>query len=546
MKNLSFNTLMHFIAIFLFSFSISFHAFGHNLDIKALTSREWSVSKTPVKASFLMKKNNLVYLERENGITLSVFFSNLSASDQQYVNHRMKAIEKMNREIILPAQNGNILNDIDPQKPFLVILFISFLALITIFIKRKNSIKYAWYIIGVGLFSTLYSFTVKAPVSGFFCTGTNPLTIDSAFAPFKPHVATRWDATYFYVESNGIPTTHPMMKGITGWQQQFPIPQCYIGSNAWSIPLNPEIATNPVPVNPSHFLRGAIALAVNGIAIFNPFTNTGVDALLDGQLDQWGGHCGRADDYHYHIAPLHLYDVTQKTLPIAYALDGFAVYGAFEPDGTAMLPLDANHGHYGPNGIYHYHGTTSAPYMIGKMVGKVTEDNTLQIIPQAQASPIRPAGTPLKGAVITSCEPNGPNGYILTYSLSGQTYKVSYSWTNNGTYTFNFINPNGSTTSTYKGHLPCDLATLIEEFELEKNKIEIFPNPAEREFSINLPQNINPEDIQNISVFDQTGSQIFASKNYVNKIETDNYAPGIYFVHIKIHEFTFVNKIIIK
>jgi hypothetical protein len=151
------------------------------------------------------------------------------------------------------------------------------------------------------------------------------------------------------------------------------------------------IAATPVPVNPQHFIRGALALAVNGIPIFNPFTNTGVDALVDGQLDNFGGHSGRADDYHYHIAPLSLYSQTSPTMPIAFGLDGFPIYGSKEPDGSDMKALDANHGHYGSNGVYHYHGTTAYPYMIGSMVGKVTEDATMQIIPQATATPVRPS-----------------------------------------------------------------------------------------------------------------------------------------------------------
>lgn len=59
--------------------------------------------------------------------------------------------------------------------------------------------------------------------------------------------------------------------------------------------------------------------------------------------------------------------------PIAYALDGFAVYGSKEPDGYSTLTLDQFHGHEW-NGNYHYHGTTTYPFMIGSMRGKVTLD----------------------------------------------------------------------------------------------------------------------------------------------------------------------------
>jgi len=46
-------------------------------------------------------------------------------------------------------------------------------------------------------------------------------------------------------------------------------------------------------------MKGAVAIAPNGVPIFNPLNNTGEDAYAIGELDQWGGHCGKADDYHY-------------------------------------------------------------------------------------------------------------------------------------------------------------------------------------------------------------------------------------------------------
>jgi hypothetical protein len=80
-------------------------------------------------------------------------------------------------------------------------------------------------------------------------------------------------------------------------------------------------------------MKGAVAVAVNGIPIFNALNNRGEDSYLIGELDNWGGHCGRGDDYHYHAAPLHLSN-TSGLKPIAFALDGFPVYGIKEPDGS--------------------------------------------------------------------------------------------------------------------------------------------------------------------------------------------------------------------
>jgi hypothetical protein len=200
-------------------------------------------------------------------------------------------------------------------------------------------------------------------------------------------------------------------------------------------------------------MKGAVALAVNGIPIFNALNNRGEDSYAIGELDQWGGHCGRADDYHYHAAPLHL-SARSGLKPIAFALDGFAVYGEKEPDGSSMKTLDANHGHVGTNNIYHYHGTSDYPYVIGNMRGKVTTDPTTpapenQILPQAFTSVVRPALTALKGASITNFQTLSPTSYLLTYTLNAKTYTVKYAWVNNN-YTFVFTDGDGKqTTETY-------------------------------------------------------------------------------------------------
>ena len=61
------------------------------------------------------------------------------------------------------------------------------------------------------------------------------------------------------------------------------------------------------PLNTSeHLLKGALAVAVNGVPIFNVYNNRGENAYLIGELDDWGGHFGRGDDYHYHMVPTHL------------------------------------------------------------------------------------------------------------------------------------------------------------------------------------------------------------------------------------------------
>ncbi len=269
----------------------------------------------------------------------------------------------------------------------------------------------------------------------------------TSFDAFAPQVQTRRDAQFLYVESDGIPT-HPMMIGITRWQQQVPMPQHYTGSNAWQFPLQPQIATTPISATHALY-RGAIAIAANGVPIFNALNNRGEDAFLIGELDEWGGHCGQGDDYHYHVAPLHLQAIVGRNNPIAYALDGFPIYGDSEPDGTPMQPLDEFNGHYDSTGNYHYHGTTTYPYINGGLVGVVTVQDD-QIEPQPHIHPVRPPQKPLDGAVITDFQTDADGTYRLTYTRAGSTYTVAYQRTAD-TYSFVFTDAAGNQTSeTYR------------------------------------------------------------------------------------------------
>ncbi len=268
----------------------------------------------------------------------------------------------------------------------------------------------------------------------------------AAFEAFAPGVKLRWDERWLFVESNGMPA-HNMMVGITAWQQQVPLPQNYTGANAWQIPLAPVPAKVPVSIK-GRFLRGAIALAANGIPIFNPQNNRGEVSQEIGELDQWGGHCGRADDYHYHAAPVHLQTVLGKDKPIAYALDGYPLFGLTEPDGSQPAGLDAFNGHTTGSLGYHYHASMKYPYVNGGFHGEVVERGE-QVDPQPRAQPVRPDLPPLRGAKITGFETKG-NSYKLTYEVSGEKRAILYSVNADGSVPFEFQNGReGTTKETY-------------------------------------------------------------------------------------------------
>ena len=271
--------------------------------------------------------------------------------------------------------------------------------------------------------------------------------VAEVFKPFAPSVKTRASETKFFVESDGMPD-HRLMVGITAWQQQVPIPQRYTGSNAWQFPLTPVVAENPLSAK-DHFFRGAIAIAANGVPIFNPIKNDGrTDTFLAGELDEFGGHSGQADDYHYHIAPLHLQDKIGKGKPVGYALDGYPLYGLTDADGSVPKDLDKFNGHSHGTLGYHYHATKGYPYINGGFHGQVTELGG-QVDPQPRAMGVRPATPPLRGAKITGFTKPKPGAYSLTYTVSGETRRVDYSVESDGSWLFNYIDGQGNGVKEY-------------------------------------------------------------------------------------------------
>jgi hypothetical protein len=440
----------------LFSFVLSTnllaHEGGHYHKGDGVILTTWNFNNgQKIQGNFFFAKDDKLFIEQEEGIIKSININDLTIEDQQLAKLKIEKYIEINNTDLSPDNIKPI-----PTNPYKFVPFIllSFL-LLCLFIFKEELIN--TYIINskIGLSSLSFLFVItiliacsKSEVATTATTNTTttstyiPKTtttfIDSAYTAFKPAVSTSFDNTYFYVASNGIPN-HNMMIGITNWQQQVPISQAYSGSNSWSIPLQPVYATTPLSTK-SNFMKGAVAIAVNGIPIFNALNNRGEDSYKIGELDNWGGHCGKGDDYHYHAAPLHL-STLNGLKPIAFALDGFSVYGAKEPDGTTMSTLDSCHGHITTGGVYHYHGTTDYPYVVGAMKGKVTLDPSTpapenQIIPQAFTKPVRPATTPLNGASITDFVAVGANGYLLTYKIGTKNGYVKYSWDANNKYTF--------------------------------------------------------------------------------------------------------------
>ena len=406
------------------------------------SDRTWVASTGAFReqGSFVMARDGMIQIRRDDDSLVSLPIALLQSDDQRWVERRMSEIRRLAETNGLVQGKSEI--DLRLGSPHRVpqsVEGLEFFSLDSLEFPLRQSGHRNEVPPEAMLLAQLGNRNPGASVAR-----DQAPEIAKAFEAFVKlkAIQTRWDDRFFYVESNGMPD-HPMMVGITAWQRQVPLPQKYVGDNAWQIPLHPIPAENPATTR-NRFLRGAIAVAVNGIPIFNPLNNRGDDAYLFGELDEYGGHCGRADDYHYHIAPVHLEKTNGKGKPIAYALDGYPIYGYEEPDGSPVKNLDTLNGHKDAGGNYHYHATKKYPYLNGGFYGVVTERDG-QVDPQPRAEPLRPALPPLRDAKIISFQETKDGSYTLTYDVKGTKGTVSYTLANDGSAKFVFVDTNGKT-----------------------------------------------------------------------------------------------------
>lgn len=426
-----------FIVIVLFlSFPVSAHDHGHGSPTKVW---HFTNSEMNLKAEFIEKVDGTVYLMNDKHKVVAYNIEDFTSQEQESILEKENWISNKN-----VSQTSHQLFSINYSN--LLIYFGVVLLLFSFFkFRKKNKSKILAYSL-MGLSSVIVGCKTNVSSEGIKMAKNDVSYLESIFGVFDK-VTTRYDDQYFYIESDGIPE-HEMMTGITNWQQQVPINHDYSGNNAWAIPLKPELAENFLSTK-DNFMKGAIAIGANGIPIFNPLNNRGEDANTIGELDKWGGHCGRADDYHYHLPPTHLQSKVGNDKPIAYALDGFPVYGETKEQ------LDESLGRFTTDSTYQYHTVKEYPYLIASMKGKVelnprTKAPENEIMPQAKTRGVRPDLRPLRGAEIIDFKNPKLNQYSLKYKVESSIYIINYGWDNNGNYNYEFINPDGTVTnSTY-------------------------------------------------------------------------------------------------
>jgi YHYH protein len=229
---------------------------------------------------------------------------------------------------------------------------------------------------------------------GIGTTGTNTTTttggtdystiMTKAFTDYgaKSVSSVTVDGDYLVVKCTGVPDhKSPYFKGST-WESSLYIndtrssfkqaPGSYIAAFSYTfrIPKAPKESSNKKSLG-----TATIGIALNGVPIFNQYA-AGNTAITVGtgeyvSFDLYGGHPAPTLDYHYHVEPSYITEKKGTDALIGFLLDGYPVYGSKENGKTiTSASLDVYHGHTAvtkeyPNGIYHYHTTTDAPFING-------------------------------------------------------------------------------------------------------------------------------------------------------------------------------------
>ncbi|MCX2840908.1 YHYH protein [Microbulbifer thermotolerans] len=250
-------------------------------------------------------------------------------------------------------------------------------------------------------------------------------------AGFADKVDVTCDSDYAYVASATYPA-HDMMNGITGTNEQIPVPAPHYRA---------PIKLNPASSDQLTTIDGAVGVAVNGVPIYDYSTQGELDVhhydpqhdtVRLGQLDNCGGHAGRGDDYHYHAAPTCMIATmaNREDSPIiGWAYDGYPIYGDRNPDGSPIAEgsLDVCNGQADPVYGYRYHTSATPPYIIQCLVGEVDKKRLPRVAPLAGDNPIRADLRPPREGVENLRHTIAEDGSrTMSYSYQGEEYYVTY------------------------------------------------------------------------------------------------------------------------
>jgi hypothetical protein len=293
--------------------------------------------------------------------------------------------------------------------------------------------------------------------------------------------AVYYDAQNVYVKSSGIPNYYEHGKTHNDGKDL---------QATWQIPRTPQKAITPKGVQ-----GGQLGLMLDGSVFFHPgdaqsYNNQGIWNRLayyfEGvDMDATNGHSTPTNMYHHHFdnLALHGWDTTKHSPIVAFAWDGYPVYG--------------------PYGYKDTNGTGGIKRMVSSY--------------QTTSATTRTNGPAVGGQFVMGCfiedwvytagsgdldEHNGrfcktpeyPNGTYAYFTTVDALLKPLYPYFIGPTFYGNFSNgntgPNGGKTTVPTG-ATTHFSVGVEDISLMEANISLFPIPVVNELNIKLNENKN-------------------------------------------------------
>ena len=201
---------------------------------------------------------------------------------------------------------------------------------------------------------------------------TTNAALPAMYALFGSSVSVTVSGSQVVLKSNGEPDHTSPYWGAGNPLYESPQAGMIVNPNVITAQsLTIRVPASPAIASASDTPLGPIGMSINGVALFNQYAagRSPLGAEIQ-TFDRYNGHPQQTGQYHYHLEPLWLTGQHGASSLIGVLLDGFPVYGPNETSGSLASGLDSCNGHTHattefPSGIYHYHVTSTAPYISG-------------------------------------------------------------------------------------------------------------------------------------------------------------------------------------
>lgn len=407
-------------------------------------------------------------------------------------------------------------------------------------------------------------------------------TTDIGFAGGLTNVQeVNYSSTYVYLKTEDIPSWIPI-------QYDWP-------NNPWlAVPMNYQFRfrLNPIPnVGPeTNTGYGHIGLWKNGCSIYNPkdaksyqdssawFQNAWFwEHLIAETFDSCIGHPNGSGEYHTHVSPACLYDITDSTqlAPlVGYAFDSYPIYGGY----GYSNPLDTTSSIKRLKSSYRLRNITDRSTLADGTVlplsqhGPPIDTNTTSLDPLDNSPIAAPLGAYMEDYeyvpglgdldehngrfCITKEYPNGIYAYFTTIDWVTDHYDTSIKPVFPyvlGTAYYGEVYPTDGNTGPGSGFVVISEpvttysspTSSLEQFENSLN-INVYPNPSKGMLNIEIGTSENSQNCTGI-IYNLNGSiidELQLSSGNIYTYDGRNLSNGIYYFQIQsdseIHSFKII------